>query len=332
MTEVRSFDPTDEPLLRRWWEVNHQGALERPVDLSPPWEAARRYLPVPGTGRDVLFFAAFEADRVVAAVRLDNPTLGNTHLGFGELVVDASHRRSGVGSACLELMEETVRAQGRSALLIDVHVPMAGSVSAGQRFLERRGYAVANVEVTKTVDLAATEGLWPALEARAAERLGDYRLLWFVDPVPAEYATDVCAMYGRFLGEVPSGDVDLRPQPWDIERLRAVEDNRIRTGTRHLMVAAQAPSGELVGYTAMSLCSVAPRLADINSTLVLDGHRGHRLGLAMKVLLHQRAREVFPDTEVIVTGNADVNSYMNAVNDQLGYQPVDRLLEFQRVF
>ena len=51
----------------------------------------------------------------------------------------------------------------------------------------------------------------------------------------------------------------------------------------------------------------------------------------MKVLLHQRLRAEFPDTELLVTGNADVNDHMNAVNERLGYRPVDRALELQKL-
>jgi GNAT superfamily N-acetyltransferase len=286
-------------------------------------------LPVPSRDRDIVLLAAFDDDLLVAAGRLDTHA-GNAHLGFGEFVVDVAHRRRGIGSACLAFMEEREQDKGRNTLVLDVHVPLAGSTSAGEAFLAGAGYVVANVEITKTVDLAATEHLWPALAARAAAKLGGYALVWFVDPVPEQYADDVCAMYHAFFGAIPTGDVDLRPQHWDVARLRAGEERRRLMGVEHLMVAAQAPTGELVGYSDVSLHTVAPRIADINSTLVLDGHRGHRLGLAMKVLLQQKIREVFPSVELVVTGNADVNSYMNSVNDELGYRAVDRLLEMQK--
>ena len=51
----------------------------------------------------------------------------------------------------------------------------------------------------------------------------------------------------------------------------------------------------------------------------------------MKVLLHQRVRELFPGVELIATGNATSNSFMNAVNEQLGYELVDRNLELQKI-
>jgi len=49
------------------------------------------------------------------------------------------------------------------------------------------------------------------------------------------------------------------------------------------------------------------------------------------VLLHQQVRALFPGAELIATGNATTNSFMNAVNDQLGYRLVDRAFEMQKL-
>jgi hypothetical protein len=46
---------------------------------------------------------------------------------------------------------------------------------------------------------------------------------------------------------------------------------------------------------------------------------------------HVGARELFPGAEIIATGNATTNTFMNAVNEQLGYRLVDRNLELQKV-
>ena len=59
-------------------------------------------------------------------------------------------------------------------------------------------------------------------------------------------------------------------------------------------------------------------------------HRGHALGVAIKVANHQQLREHFPRCRRLITGNADVNVAMNAVNDALGYEEVERCLEMQR--
>ncbi|QIG41798.1 hypothetical protein G5V58_02515 [Nocardioides anomalus] len=51
----------------------------------------------------------------------------------------------------------------------------------------------------------------------------------------------------------------------------------------------------------------------------------------MKVLLHRRLRALHPGAELVVTANATTNAAMSAVNEQLGYRLVARLLELQKV-
>jgi len=135
----------------------------------------------------------------------------------------------------------------------------------------------------------------------------------------------------RFIEEIPLGDLDFRPQAWTPERLREREARRAKQRRELLTVVALAPSGEVAGYTNLALSPHAPRLADIGDTLVLPDHRGHRLGLALKVLLHQQVRALHPGAELIATGNATTNRWMSDVNEQLGYRPVDRILELQKV-
>ena len=65
-------------------------------------------------------------------------------------------------------------------------------------------------------------------------------------------------------------------------------------------------------------------------TLVLREHRGHRLGQATKahnLLWLQRERA---DLTLLVTYNAEVNRHMIAVNEAMGFRPVERLGEYQR--
>jgi len=277
-----------------------------------------------------VLLAAYDRERMCGAGVLDLPDKDNTHLAFLAPYVAPADRGRGVGSALLAALEERAAADGRTTLMSDAHVPLAGD-SAGSRFAAAHGYAVANKDTIKAADLAATEHTWPELEAEAAERLDGYRLVWWRDRAPDEHVAAVAELHSRFIGEIPLGDLDLRPQVFDAQRIRDNEERRMSSGQAALLVAAVAPTGELVGYSNLVLPLATPRLADIDSTLVLPEHRGHRLGLAMKVLLHQRLRAEFPETELLVTGNADVNDHMNAVNERLGYRPVDRALELQKL-
>jgi GNAT superfamily N-acetyltransferase len=64
-------------------------------------------------------------------------------------------------------------------------------------------------------------------------------------------------------------------------------------------------------------------------TLVLPEHRGHRLGLALKVANLARMQAGHPDRTELHTFNAEDNPPMAAVNDALGFRAVERMGEWQ---
>jgi hypothetical protein len=68
-----------------------------------------------------------------------------------------------------------------------------------------------------------------------------------------------------------------------------------------------------------------------SGTLVLPAHRGHRLGLAIKVANLRQLQAAIDDTpRLLHTFNAGVNAPMLAVNAQLGFRPVEVEEEWQR--
>ena len=56
------------------------------------------------------------------------------------------------------------------------------------------------------------------------------------------------------------------------------------------------------------------------ATLVHPEHRGHRLGLAVKLANLEALAHEAPLVRRIVTGNARVNAPMIAVNDLMGFE------------
>jgi hypothetical protein len=49
------------------------------------------------------------------------------------------------------------------------------------------------------------------------------------------------------------------------------------------------------------------------------------------VRLHQETRLRHPDVRRVATGNATLNRWMNAVNERLGYRPVETALDVQKL-
>jgi RimJ/RimL family protein N-acetyltransferase len=65
-------------------------------------------------------------------------------------------------------------------------------------------------------------------------------------------------------------------------------------------------------------------------TSVLSAHRGHRLGLVLKLDMLRWLGQEEPQLRTIDTSNAASNAHMIRVNEMLGYHVVGKLIEWQR--
>ena len=95
--------------------------------------------------------------------------------------------------------------------------------------------------------------------------------------------------------------------------------------------AVHVPTGRLVGYTDMGIARAEPRRAYQWETLVVREHRGHRLGMLMKLIGLQELHARSPRTAYISTWNAKENAPMIAVNDALGARVNGGIASLQKV-
>ena len=326
---IREITPEDPSALHAWWEVGAAASAERPFPAWASWEVSQVTWSQARTDIDQVFLLAEVDGHAVGAGRLVCFLTDNTHLTDLEVYVAPAERRRGIGTALLTELEERAASAGRSTYFMSVPTPVH-SDGAGVPFAAAHGYPVASREETKLVDLDDTAG-WAALDAEVAARLGDYRLEVFEDVTPDHWVDGVCTMLGAFIGEVPAGDLDLEAANWTPDRLREHEARTRDTDRAWVVGVAVAPDGSLCGFTEVGVSRQDPRLGRIGGTLVLPGHRGHALGLGMKLATHRRVRELFPSCESIETTNADVNAWMNAINVRMGYRIVERLLDVQKM-
>lgn len=330
MVEIRDVDKRDEPTLYRWWEIYRTAQSDRPVDYTIVWDVARVALPTERDDFHVELFGAYDGDRMVGAGLVNLPMSDNPHLAYLDVYVDWPDRRRGVGGMLLDEVERRARLGGRRTTLVEVFASPGGG-SPGRDFAESRGYALGNREGVKAIRLAPCESRWAALEAEVAAGLDDYRvLLWEDGVVPDEHADGMCAMLSQFMGMVPLGDLELEDGEWTVERLRAGEEHARQIGQQKYLTVAVAPDRTLVGCADVRLNRADTSTAYIGITMVMPEHRGHRLGLALKLAHHRALRAAYPECELVVTSNADVNERMSAINAALGYEVIEDLLEYQK--
>jgi GNAT superfamily N-acetyltransferase len=331
--EISSVDKADEQSLHDVWSVAHAAdAHDRPFDLRAPWSTALRTWQLPPADYDSAFWTARlgGADgQVAGAAQVGLPMLDNTSTAYVDGAVLPEHRRPGSGSALLDVVVGPLGAIGRTVLQATPHSPVDRE-GPGEAMLLQRGFEVAISAMTKAADLVATEATWDALEAQIAPYHAAYQLVPWRERVPDDLVSGYCALNAAFLDEAPMGDLDYEPEVWDADRVRARDDRFVATGRHQFGVLAYAADGTCVATTELFVNEVASWRAFQGGTLVLPAHRGHRLGLAVKLANQRAVRAAYPDCTDVFTDNAGVNAPMNAVNETLGFRDVERSLEMQR--
>ena len=81
-------------------------------------------------------------------------------------------------------------------------------------------------------------------------------------------------------------------------------------------------AGRLIGFSDLTVPADRHRPAHQGDTLVLRGHRGHRLGMLMKAVNLLALSEIAQSPPHISTFNAEENRHMLNVNEALGFRAV----------
>ena len=328
--DIRVVDPADTGTLRRHWEIGRAADVaSRPYDFYRSWESFRLASAFGREDYEVVLLGAFVDGVMWGAARVELPLLDNLQTSHCLYYVHPARQRQGIGRALARATFDLAAGRGRRVMVTETYAPI-DEASTGLLFAEALGFTTALVDGMKVVDLPATEHLWESLAEKAAPEHTDYRIHTWQDGLPEELVPGYCRLGELFLEQAPMGDLEVEAEKWDVDRVRNRERRNAATGRSDVSAGAVAPDGTLVGMTEVGIDVHAPHWGFQSGTIVAPEHRGHRLGLAVKLANHRQVRERFPHCRVLVTGNADVNAPMNAINDALGYREVERCIEMQR--
>jgi RimJ/RimL family protein N-acetyltransferase len=257
---------------------------------------------------------------VVGGYTLELPDRENRDRYGLWIVVAPARRRAGLGTALLR--HATARA---SELGRVVMTSQARAGTPGEDFARAIGATAELTEARRKLDVRSIPaGRLAELRASTTAVSAGYALLEWSGPTPDAYL-DAVAELNEAMGDAPHSAGEER-QRWDAERVRQSGRRAIRQGLRHYSVAAQQQaSGELAGLTEVSIDPADPDWGHQELTVVARAHRGHRLGLLLKVAMLELLVEREPQIETIETFNAESNKHMIAVNEALGFRVAGRL-------
>jgi GNAT superfamily N-acetyltransferase len=260
------------------------------------------------------WLAADEAGQPVGCYLLTLPELENATIGWCGLTVAPARRRSGIGRALLAHCMGQARLAGRQRLASE-----ARDGSCGAAFAAAAGATSGIVEAIRRLDIdSGLPGRLASLRAAADQRAAGYSLVSWIGASPADTLADQ-ALLSAAMADAPRDD-GVEPEAWDAGRIRNLEQVCLGSGQRFYSAAARHDkAGRVVAITQVFTDPGTPDWAFQMITAVLPEHRGHRLGLLVKaeMLALLMARE--PAVRHVVTGNADSNQHMIAINEQLGF-------------
>ncbi len=326
--EVRRIDPEDDAGLAESADVLRASDRDMWPDVAGfTLRDIRAFARFHGTTRRYELLAAGEPGGPVLGVGLIEWSLrDNLHAMEVTVAVHPSWRRRGVGTALVDAMVERATAEGRLVLNSIVDVPLAVAADHPSRaFAQKVGFVPTLAGNLRHLALPVDPARFESVRAvvAGARDAADYRTLTFNAPWPAEFVDDECELLRRMSTDEPAGDSAREEEIWDAERLREHEDLRVARGTTKLVAVAQhLPSGRLVAMSELLLAHDTPDQAWQLVTVVHPAHRGHRLGLAVKIANLDALTARSDAVRLIITGNAAVNAPMIAVNEMLGFEVV----------
>lgn len=286
---------------------------------SPVYEDFRDWWALGESGSRVMtWLATDDAGEPAGAYAAELPHRENLKNAFVQIIVGPSHRRRGTGRLLLTHMAGQLAEAGRELMMGYSRIGAPGTA-----FARATGGREGLMDVRRRQDMSEEVfGRLPALRAAALPHASGYSLRCWDGPAPSDLVDGLCAAYTA-LGDAPHEEA-FEPATFDTDRLRADEQRIVARGERCYSVAALGSDGEVAAVTQVNVHPGQPEWGWQAITAVTRHHRGHRLGLLVKIAMLELLAEREPALQHVVTYNSEQNRHMVAVNEQLGYQATDQ--------
>jgi GNAT superfamily N-acetyltransferase len=316
---IEPFDPaTESAKVQACYELYSAG--QRLDDPGGPVMSRRAYSGwfslgwTGATPREAWLVPATDGG-ATAACLLELPTMENTHVAVLTITVAPDQRRAGLGSTLLRHAAARARELGRPVLSCE-----ARQDSPGSAFAAAMGARVCVTDVRRVLELSSIRaGHLAALRQQADRAAAGYSLVQWAGPCPEEYVDQVAAV-SNALEDAPRAP-GIHPEYLTARRVRQLEHRLGVQGLHYYSVAARCDrNGDLAALSQLAVDPAGTGWGFQDITAVPRPHRGHRLGLLVKLAMLDLLATAEPGLDRILTGNAGTNHHMIAINAELGFR------------
>ncbi len=321
--------------VEQWFDlaVETQRA-DFPDDAEPSRRAMIAGLTNPPYGQHEEHWVARDGDSIVGGYGLGLPLLDNLDNAWVDILVGVKHRRRGIGRALFEHAVERARAEGRTRMMGEAREPSPGRPArdwASVAFADAMGAKRALDEIRRRQDLQTVDDtVLDTLASDAVVHADGYSLRRWTERAPDDLVDGLAVLEERMSTDAPLGELKWEREPHDAARIRGIEhDLLVRGRVSYATAVVHDATGVMAGYTRIVYDQDVPYHGWQWNTIVMPEHRGHRLGLLLKVENLRWVRRVAPHLTRLDTWNANDNPHMIAINEALGYVPIEQWAEWQ---
>lgn len=279
-----------------------------------------------------------ESGAVLGSAYLVFPTKDNRDSVSLDVGVDLGQSIDEVGDPLWDRAERIIREHGRHIVQTWTghHRPAAGQPAiyapgidiplpddAYTQALRRWGFELEQAERHSVLQLTGDSARWSELRASGqaeADRSG-YETVSWIGTTPVEYVDEMAVLRSRMSVDAPSADMEVEEEIWDAARVLQSDETAVRMSrTRITTAAREVRTGRLVAFTQIDAPQEHPASCYQEDTLVHGDHRGHRLGMLVKLTNLAVLAEHLPQIERVHTWNAAENEHMLAINTAIGFE------------
>jgi GNAT superfamily N-acetyltransferase len=335
--EISDLDPFDDAEFDEYHAVYVAGESFGREATATPWELDEMRVALQENARRRFRqgLCGRVDGRIVVVGYVEGALLDNLDIAEVRVHTLPEARRQGHGGAMVVACEQVARDRGRTTVLGMCDWPYSGHPDGdgepGIEFARKHGYAMALVEIQRRLDLPVEDETLDRLAEDSAAHHEGYSLRSWSGAVPDELLQGWAEVTSTLMTEAPTGDIEREPQVADPQVVRESEALAFAQGRELYATAALDADGTVVAYTNFGVNTEGSPRAYQWGTLVRPAHRGHRLGLAVKVANLRQLQRARPDLGQVVTWNAEVNAHMVGVNEEMGFVPVERSGEVQKL-